>query len=50
MRIPDKAVREFQELWKIQFGEELDDPKARAFAEQFLDVMQIVLKPIPQNK
>lgn len=49
MRISDKAIREFQELWRLEFHQELDEPKAREFASAFLDVMQVVLKPIPKK-
>ncbi|MEI7741483.1 MAG: hypothetical protein WCJ29_03170 [bacterium] len=48
MILPDKAVVEFEGLWRKRFGEELPPEKARAFAEQLYGLVKAVVdEPIP---
>ncbi len=36
MPLPPQAIREFQQIWREEYGEELAFEKARLVAERFL--------------
>lgn len=45
MKLPDRAVQEFRELWKQSYGEDLDYETAREQAESLLSVMRYAFVP-----
>lgn len=47
MRLEEKDVQEFIELWKAEFGEELSTEAAREHASRFLDLYELLARPLP---
>lgn len=52
MRLPPKAIKEFQELWLRQFGVSIDEQTARLRAEKMLSLLATLFNPTvsPNNK
>lgn len=48
--LPQKAVDEFKQLSKQEFNIELSDDEARDRATKFLNLMNLISKPIPTDK
>lgn len=46
MNLPEKAVKEFQEIYKKKCGEELSFDEARIKATEFLEFFYFLTKPI----
>jgi len=44
--LSDKALKEFKNIWREQFGEEISDEKAAEEAINLLTLMDAVYKPI----
>jgi len=44
-----KAIKEYKEVYKKQFGEELSDEEARKQAERLMRLFKVVAKPIPKS-
>jgi len=42
MKLSNKAIKEFKEIYYKDFGEKLSDEKARRIAEGFLELFSIV--------
>lgn len=47
MRLNQKAIDEFKKIHLQEFGESLSDGEAREIAERFINVMEIICRPIP---
>lgn len=47
--LPDKAVIEFQEIYERKFGEKLSFNEAKIRAENFINLMRLITKPIPKE-
>ncbi|MBI2550894.1 hypothetical protein HYV73_00930 [Candidatus Uhrbacteria bacterium] len=47
MRLPQQAIHELCDLWKVKYGVELDDGQARAYAEHLLELMSFAMRPMP---
>jgi hypothetical protein len=48
MQLPDKAVIQFRQIWKEQFGEDLPIDTARANAERLLSLFKFAAsEPLP---
>ena len=45
MKLPPQAIREFQTLWREQFGVDLAEEAASTNAVQLLSMMQAICKP-----
>ncbi len=51
MEISQKALKEFKEIWRKQFGEEISDKDAYEEATCLLRLFQVVYRPLPpKNK
>ncbi len=48
--LSDQAVKEFKEIYESEFEERLTDDQYRARAENFLRLMYLICKPIPQEE
>ena len=48
--LSDKAVKEYQEIYKREFGEELSDSGAREQAESFIRLFRLIYRPIPKKE
>lgn len=46
MTLPDEAVKEFQEIYKEKIGKELSFEQAKIEAESFLNLFDLITKPI----
>ena len=46
MTLPDQAVKEFQEIYKEKIGDELSFEQAKIEAESFLNLFDLITKPI----
>ena len=44
MQLTDDDIREFQKIWKEEFGEEIDVGYARSRASTFLGLLVLLLK------
>lgn len=44
-----KALEEFKEIWKMEFGEEISDQKATEEALNLLTLMDAVYRPIKKE-
>ncbi len=44
MKIPDEALKEFKEIWKKQYNEEISDAKALESASNLLGLYELLLK------
>lgn len=49
MRLSHKAVQEFREIYKREFGKQLSEAEAREIAERVMRVFAIVLRPLPSE-
>ena len=47
--LPDKAITEFQEIYKRKFGEKLSFNEAKIRAENFINLMRLITKPTPRE-
>ena len=47
MRLSPEAIKEFQEIYRREFGKTISDEEARKIAERFMNLMEIVCRPIP---
>lgn len=50
MFLPDKAVKEFQDIYHKKVGEKISFEEARIKAEDFLRLFDLITKPINKNK
>lgn len=48
--LSEKAVKEYQELYKREFGVELSNEKAREEAEKLIRLFQVIYRPIPKKR
>lgn len=48
--LSNKAVKEYQEIYKREFGKELSDSEARIEAENFIRLFRLVYHPILKKK
>jgi hypothetical protein len=49
MFLPDKAVKEFNEIYKRKFGVELSEGEARLRAENFVRLLKLITDPITKK-
>ena len=47
MRLSPEAIKEFQEIYRREFGKTISDDEARKIAERFITLVEIILRPIP---
>jgi len=47
MRLSQKAIDEFKKIHLQEFGGSLSDGEAREIAERFINLMEIICRPIP---
>lgn len=47
--ISDKALQEFKEIWKEQFGEDISDEKAMDGATSLLTLFNVIYKPVKKE-
>lgn len=50
MKLPEKAVREFQEIYFKEFGEKLSYSEAEKMGQDLIGLFEIIMKPIPPSK
>ena len=44
-----KSIKEFQEIYRQKFGEEIDEAKTREVARRLLNLIRAVYKPTQKN-
>ena len=47
MHLSAKAIEEFKEIYKEEFGEELSDTQAQETALRVLRIFRLLLRPLP---
>jgi hypothetical protein len=47
MRLSDKAIQEFREIFHREFKRDLSDEEARQRAESFMHLILLLLRPMP---
>lgn len=50
MQLSDDDLREFCEIWKQEFGEELTPAEARHHASQLLELYMLLAEPLPAER
>lgn len=50
MQLSQKAIKEFREIWKKQFKENITDEKANEKGIEFLRFFQLIYSPIPKEE
>jgi len=50
MEISDEAIKEFKEIYKKEFKEEIDDRKARIMAGRLLNLYKAVYEPSDKSE
>ncbi len=48
--LPSEAIKKFKDLYKKKFGEDLSDEDASRHANNLVNLIKVVYKPIPQTK
>ena len=49
MPLKKEAIREFQEIYKEKFGEEISDQRALELGNNLLNLFKVIYKPISKN-
>jgi hypothetical protein len=49
MKLSDKAIQEFREIFAREFKRELSDQDARQHAEAFMRLILLLLRPMPST-
>lgn len=47
MNLSSKAIEEFKQIYKEEFGEELSDAQAQETALRVLRIFRLLLRPLP---
>lgn len=47
--LSEKAVKEYKEIYKQEFGIELSDEEARDEAEKMIRMFRVIYRPIPKE-
>lgn len=47
--LSQKSIKEFQAIWKAQYGEELSEKEALELATRLLLLFKVIYKPIPRK-
>jgi hypothetical protein len=50
MSLSKKAIEEFEEIYKKEFGEEISDTQARDMVENLIELFKIIYRPLLGNK
>ena len=48
--LSNKAIKEYQEIYKREFGKEVSESEARVGAENFLRLFRLIYRPIPKKE
>lgn len=49
MKLPDKAIQEFKEIWKKEFGKDLSDAEASEYSYQLAGFVEVLLEQAQTN-
>ena len=49
MRLSEKAIKEFKEIYKREFGETISDEKAQELGQSLLSLFKIIYRAIPSD-
>lgn len=49
MELDEQDVREFAEIWKKEFNEDLSPDEARYHASQLLELFWLLVQPLPSE-
>jgi len=50
MKLDEKSIQEFKELYEKEFKEEIDNEKARELAIRVLNLFRVVYRPLIKDK
>lgn len=48
--LSDEAIKQYQEIYKKKFGQEISEKEAREQGENLIRLIRVVYKPIPKKK
>lgn len=48
--LSQKAIEEFKEIWKAEYGQDLSEQEAMEKAERFILLFKAIYRPIQLNK
>lgn len=49
MDLPDEAIKEFQNIYKIKCGKEISFEEAKIEAENFINLFDLITKPVKKD-
>ena len=49
MGLSKKAIKEFKEIYREEFGKTISDEKAQEKGQKLLSLFKIIYRPIPQD-
>ncbi len=49
MSLSKEAIKEFKEIYKHEFGEEISDDKAQELGQGLIALFKIICRPIPDD-
>jgi len=47
--LSDKAIKEFQNIWKKEFGESISKDKAVERGTKLVNLFRVIYRPIPKD-
>lgn len=49
MSFSKKAIEEFKEIYRKEFGEEISDAQAEEMGENLIELFKIIYRPLPDS-
>lgn len=50
MILDEKAIKDFQDAYFKDFGEEISKEEAEAMGQRLISLLSVIYKPIPKNE
>lgn len=50
MKLTPEAIKDFQEAYKKDFGEDISPQEAEEIGSSLINLMKVIYRPIPTNK
>jgi len=50
MQLSNEAIKEFREIYRKEFKEDIDEPPARERAERLLNLVKVIYRPLTHDR
>lgn len=50
MGLSKKAIKEFKEIYRAEFGKNISDEKAQELGQNLISFFRIIYRPIPEDE